>query len=137
MTSRISQLDAAGFLPAPGETEEEFLARTRAILDRHSEFEHLLTEEKELTVFDNITVSETAKIDPQILTAASEVTWDLYRFKTAHVPGFFLSRSIGLLWGGCLIGDPDENFSLFLIRNAFRTRERWMFYRKLYRFCHL
>ena len=52
------------------------------------------------------------------------------------MPGFFLSRSVGLLWGGCLIGDPDERFSLFLVRNSFRNKERWLFYRRTELFAH-
>ena len=134
--SQIAELDAAGFMPVPGESEEMFVSRVRGILDRHAQFDALLAENKTLTVFGEITVEEREKIPPEIIARAADVTWELYKFRTSHVPGFFLSRSVGLLWGGCLIGDPDENFSLFLIRNAFRTREKWLFYRRTELFAH-
>jgi len=136
MPSRISELDAAGFMPAPGETEACFVSRAESILERHREFDRELEESGRLTVFDSIEVSRDEKIDPAVIAAAGDVTWGLYRFRTEHVPGFFLSRSVGLLWGGVLIGDPDERFSFFLIRNSFRTREKWLFYRRTELFAH-
>ena len=135
MASRVAELDAAGFLPSPGETEEDFVRRAESILERHREFDRLLEEEGRVAVF-GIEASREEKIDPGIIASAGEVTWELYRFRTLHVPGFFLSRSVGLLWGGVLIGDPDERFSLFLVRDSFRTRERWLFYRRTELFAH-
>ena len=38
----------------------------------------------------------------QSLPEADELTGELYDFRTVHVPGFFLSRDVGLLWGGCM-----------------------------------
>ena len=136
MASYIAELDAAGFLPVPGESERDFIARAEGILACHRDFDEALELEGELRVFDFVQVSREEKIDPEIIDKSGEVTWNLYRFKAPHVPGFFLSRSVGLLWGGCLIGDPDERFSLFLIRNVFRTRERWLFYRRTELFAH-
>ncbi len=136
MLSKAVELDAAGFLPQPGESAEQFAERVESILTCHADFDRQLSEYGKLTVFDSIEVSETEKIDPQLLSDSGDVTWELYRFRSTHVPGFFLSRSIGALWGGCLIGDPDLNFSVFLIRNIFRFRERWLFYRRTELFAH-
>lgn len=136
MINKVLELDAAGFLPSPGETAEEFVNRAEAIRRCHRKFDEKLQECGSLVVFDSIEVSDKEKIDPELITSAGNLTWDLYRFRSRHVPGFFLSRSIGLLWGGCLIGDPDLLFSVFLIRNAFRTREKWLFYRRTELFAH-
>ena len=136
MASIIAELDAAGFMPLPGESEKEFIARADGILACHRDFDEALETEGKLTVFDFAEVTKEEKIPPEIIAQAGDVTWDLYRFRIAHVPGFFLSRSVGLLWGGCMIGDPDERFSLFLVRNSFRTRERWLFYRRTELFAH-
>ena len=136
MPSRIAELDAAGFMPAPGEEQACFIRRAENILERHREFDRLLDESGRLTVFDSVEVSRDEKIDPAIIAESGDVTWRLYRFRTEHVPGFFLSRSVGLLWGGVLIGDPDECFSFFLIRNSFRTKEKWLFYRRTELFAH-
>lgn len=136
MASQIAEFDAAGFMPLPDETEAAFTARVNGILACHKDFDEMLQQEGSLRVFDYVTVSQSEKIDPQIMAPSGDLTWKLYRFRTTHVSGFFLSRAVGLLWGGCLIGDPDEHFSLFLIRNSFRTKERWMFYRRTELFAH-
>ena len=136
MSSRIAGLDAAGFMPLPGESEADFIKRSEGILACHRDFEEMLEVQGKLTVFDFVEVKKEEKIPPEIMEQAGEVTWNLYRFKVSHVPGFFLSRAVGLLWGGCLIGDPDEHFSLFLIRNSFRKKERWLFYRRTELFAH-
>ena len=136
MSSCIAGLDAAGFMPLPGESEADFIKRSEGILACHRDFEEMLEAQGKLTVFDFVEVKKEEKIPAEIMEQAGEVTWDLYRFKAPHVPGFFLSHSIGLLWGGCLIGDPDEQFSLFLIRNSFRNKERWLFYRRTELFAH-
>ena len=136
MSSRIAGLDAAGFMPLPGESEADFIKRSEGILACHRDFEEMLEVQGKLTVFDFVEVKKEEKIPREIMEQAAEVTWNLYRFKVSHVPGFFLSRAVGLLWGGCLIGDPDEHFSLFLIRNSFRKKERWLFYRRTELFAH-
>ena len=136
MSSYIAGLDAAGFMPLPGESEADFIERSEGILACHRDFDEMLEVQGKLTVFDFVEVKKEEKIPPEIMEQAGEVTWNLYRFKVAHVPGFFLSRAVGLLWGGCLIGDPDERFSLFLVRNSFRNKERWLFYRRTELFAH-
>ena len=136
MASVIAELDAAGFMPLPGESEAEFTARANGILACHRDFDEMLEEAGRLTIFDFVEVSKEDRIPAEIMEQAGDVTWDLYRFRAPHVPGFFLSRAVGMLWGGCLIGDPDERFSFFLIRSSFRTRERWLFYRRTELFAH-
>ncbi len=127
---RYCALDAAGFLPGAGEAPAEFLSRVEAILDAHREFEAELAEKGEVTVFDGIRVRTADRIPAEIIAEAEEVTGKLYDFRVRHVPGFFLSRDVGLLWGGCLIADTELPLSIFLIRGAFRTRERWLFYNR-------
>ena len=126
----ILDFDARGFMPMPGESGEDFAARTREILTRHGELMRELEENGKTTVFDDVELSFDERIGEEIVSEAADLTWGLYRFKSTHVPGFFLSRAVGLLWGGCMIADPDEKISVFLIRNAFKTRSRWLFYRR-------
>ncbi len=124
------ELDRSGFLPGVGEGSEAFFARAGATLAAHRAFEAELAAAGEAVVFDGIRVSETDRIPPEIIAEADEETGTLYDFRTTHVPGFFLSRDVGLLWGGCLIGDTESLLSIFLIRGAFRTRARWLFYNR-------
>ncbi len=127
---RAVELDRAGFLPGVAENETEFFARVAATLEAHKSFLEKLESERELLVFGEVRVSETDRIPAEITAEAEEVTRRLYDFGIEHVPGFFLSRDVGLLWGGCMISDPDEFLSIFLIRGAFRTRRKWLFYNR-------
>ena len=129
-TAVLARLDAAGFIPSPGESDEEFLRRVGRSIDVHTEFERKLEAEGETAVFDDIHVCAADRIPSELFDEAAKITSARYGFAVRHVPGFFMSHSVGLLWGGCLIGDPDEGFSVFLIRDAFRAREKWLFYRR-------
>jgi len=124
----LTALDAAGFIAGRGETEAEYLARVSRIRSAHADFLARLQNDGSAEALDGITVSSDSAIPGEFYDAPAEITQKLYGFEVRHVPGFFLSRQVGLLWGGCLIGDPDLDFSLFLLRGSFRHREKWLFY---------
>ena len=126
----LTALDAAGFIAGSGETEAEYLDRVSRIRAAHADFLDRLQRSGSAEALDGITVKSEDAIPPEFYDAPAETTRKLYGFEVRHVPGFFLSRQVGLLWGGCLIGDPDLDFSLFLLRGTFRNREKWLFYRR-------
>ncbi|PWM86034.1 MAG: hypothetical protein DBX90_02750, partial [Lentisphaerae bacterium] len=103
--------------------------RVETILGIHREFEAELAAAGEVGVY-GLQLRSQDRIPDEIIGEAEEVTDRLYSFRTRHVPGFFLSRDVGLLWGGCMICDPDHPLSVFLIRGAFRKRQRWLFYNR-------
>lgn len=127
--ARGVELDGAGFLPRRGESAEQFFRRVETILGIHREFEAELAAAGEVGVY-GLQLRSQDRIPDEIIGEAEEVTDRLYSFRTRHVPGFFLSRDVGLLWGGCMICDPDHPLSVFLIRGAFRKRQRWLFYNR-------
>lgn len=127
--ARGVELDGAGFLPRRGESAEQFFRRVETILGIHREFEAELAAAGEVGVY-GLQLRSQDRIPDEIIGEAEEVTDRLYSFRTRHVPGFFLSRDVGLLWGGCMICDPDQPLSVFLIRGAFRKRQRWLFYNR-------
>lgn len=127
--ARGVELDGAGFLPRRGESAEQFFRRVETILGIHREFEAELAAAGEVGVY-GLQLRSQDRIPDEIIGEAEEVTDQLYSFRTRHVPGFFLSRDVGLLWGGCMICDPDQPLSVFLIRGAFRKRQRWLFYNR-------
>lgn len=127
--ARGVELDGAGFLPRHGESAEQFFLRVETILGIHREFEAELAAVREVGVY-GLQLRSQDRIPDEIIGEAEEVTDRLYSFRTRHVPGFFLSRDVGLLWGGCMICDPDHPLSVFLIRGAFRKRQRWLFYNR-------
>ena len=126
----LASLDRAGFLPESGESAARFRSRVERIRDRQKKFLSDLSAAGRLSVLDGIEVDASARIPEEIVGEAGEVTEKLYGFSAHHVPGFFLSRDVGLLWGGCMIADTEDLLSLFLIRGAFRSRQRWLFYRR-------
>ena len=126
----LTALDAAGFIAGNGETEAEYADRVSRIRAAHADFLERLQSSGSAEALDGITVKSEDAIPREFYDAPAETTRRLYGFEVRHVPGFFLSRQVGLLWGGCLIGDPELDFSLFLLRGTFRNREKWLFYRR-------
>lgn len=130
LLQQLTALDAAGFLITGNEDAGQFLKRVEAVKAVYAEFEAELADRKKVKVFDLFEVDQESRITPEIAEEAAGITGKLYGFKVSHVPGFFLKRQIGWLWGGCLIGDPEVNFAVFLLRNAFRRKRRFLNYRR-------
>lgn len=127
---KLTALDAAGFLITEDESAEEFLQRVEDTEKVYAEFEEKLASGEKAEVFDMFEVSAADRISAELAGEAAGITMNLYGFSVSHVPGFYLTRQIGLLWGGCLIGDPEQNFAVFLLRNAFRRKRRFLNYRR-------
>lgn len=128
LIEELTALDAAGFIAGCGETEADYLLRVGRIRVAHEDFSRRLEENGETEALEGITVRSADAIPMEFYDIPAQTTWRLYGFSIRHVPGFFLSRKVGILWGGCLIGDADLDFSLFLLRDTFRKREKWLFY---------
>lgn len=125
---KLISLDAAGFLITEGESAEEFLQRVSDTDKVYADFNAELDAGKKVKIFDLFEVDADCRISPELAGEAAKITGDLYGFAVNHVPGFYLTKEIGLLWGGCLIGDPDEKFAVFLLRDAFRKHRRFLNY---------
>lgn len=121
-------LDAAGVIPGSGEKPEEFFRRAQRTFDVQRQLFNALTLNKKELIFDGIEVDIERRVDDFLLEDSRKITDEMYGFRVEHIPGFFLSRSVGPLWGGCLIGDPDIDLAVFFLRDAFREREKWLFY---------
>lgn len=127
---QLSELDARGFLAGADESTEEFLRRVEQIKSVQQEFADALADGKDVEIFPPFKVNSAAEIAPELLDEAAEKTFPRYGFALRHVRGFYLTRAIGWLWGGCMLGDPESGFSVFLLRNAFRTRKKFLNYRR-------
>lgn len=126
----LALFDAAGFPARDGESPEDLRKRVKETLAVQEEFLTQLKENSKAIVFDEIELFHKDLIPEELTSEVEELTDNLYGFKVKHVAGFFLSGTVGLLWGGCLIGDPDTNFSVFLLRNGFKNKKRWLFYNR-------
>lgn len=127
-TTDLLQLDRVGFLPAPGMSEAEFVESACRILETHRNFDEKLESEGSADIFDVVTVTPEERIEPALISEVADITTRLYGFAVHHVPGFYLTRAVGLLWGGCMLGDRDEHFSVLLLRNAFKKKRRFLNY---------
>lgn len=125
-----AELDRSGFLPLPGEDFDGFMNRFKLSEDAFRDFEKELSEKGCAALFDEFEVTPSDRIPSEIMNEAAEKTQALYKFENRRVPGFFLSRKIGVLWGGCMIGDPDNGFATMLLRQAFRNRSKWYVYER-------
>ncbi len=126
----LAVLDAAGYLVGRDEDIDAFRERLRKLGEQEEEFNRSIQEKGEAEPFPGLRVREADRIPPEIIAEAAEITEKLYAFRVQHVPGFFLSGSVGPLWGGCMISDTETPFSVFLIRSSFRTRQRFFIYRR-------
>ena len=121
-------LDAAGVIPGAGESDDEFFARAQRTFDVQRKLFNALTLNRKELIFDGIETDIELKVDDFLLEDSRKLTDELFSFRVEHIPGFFLSKSVGPLWGGCLIADPDIDLAVFFLRDAFKDREKWLFY---------
>lgn len=137
----LVELDAMGLLIAKDENLKSYKKRIEALFTHLAEIENDLASSNELRLFDAITVYNNRRIGPEILQEAAELNRKFYDFEIDWVPGFFLPRSLGLLWGGCAISFPEDSLSIFLIRSNFAKKHRWLFYRRdellAHELCHI
>jgi hypothetical protein len=127
---KLVELDANGLLLAPGETVEHFKQRLLTLKGHLNEIRSELKEKGSLDLTPSITLERKRRIPRAILAEAAAINAEHYGFSINWVPGFFLSKSLGFLWGGCAISFPEENLSIFLIRASFAERKRWLMYRR-------
>ncbi len=106
-------LDANGFLPRPGESRADFLARA-------------LKEPYESPELDD-TFADALPLPSDILSEGAERTKALYGFEALYVPGYALKRGFGFLWAGCTLTDNQDR-SVFALRFPFATQTRWFIY---------
>jgi len=109
-------LDAAGILPAPGESMAAFLARA----------------EKELSsppidVSGEPDFAGAEPIPPSVSTEGNACTERLFGFSVRHVPGYFIKHGTGLFFGGFTVEDENGK-TCFALRDSFRSRQRWFLY---------
>lgn len=122
-----AELDRRGILPAPGEELADFASRLGRLRDDMDEFELELERDGRVGMI-GLTMRAEDRIPDVVMAEARDKNQSLYGFHADWVPGFFMSKSLGLLWGGCSLSFPDDNFSIFLIRASFAKTKKWFIY---------
>lgn len=125
----LAQLDSSGFLLKPDENAENFVERIRAMHSRFLDFLGKTSGGKPFEIYRNIFISEEERISDEIIEEASRTTEALYGFSVRWVPGYFVSRGLGCLWGGCALSDDEpDTVPVFIIRKRFQTARKWFVY---------
>ena len=137
----FTDFDSMGLLAAPGETPEQFRERITKLFRHLREIYAELDKKGSITLFETITLEKARHIPPEIIGEAAEINNKFYGFSIRWVPGFFLSRNLSFLWGGCAISFPEDSLSVFLIRAAFAEKRKWLFYTReellAHELCHI
>lgn len=127
--SKLSHLDSLGFLIGIKETFEDFRQRLLDLSVELEKFEDKLEQGvDEVEIFDGVVVCKDKRIPVEIIEEAGKVTESYYRFSISWAPGFFMSKDIGLLWGGCALTDTEQILTVFLIRSSFKNKRKWFIY---------
>ena len=136
----LIRLDSRGFFPAPGEDETSFLSSVRKLAESYEALEAGLASGEKLDEAVGFRIGEGIPIGPDVMSEAAEETREKFDFEIDWVPGYFLSRGLGFLWGGCTI-ITDTDLALFFIRRDFRERKKWFLYSRrellAHELCHV
>lgn len=127
----LLMLNSHGIFPAPSEGEEEFRKR---ILQEYDYTENINSQKDRIILWqssngkDKLEADEKNRIDRELFAPAYELTRKLYGFAADYVQGFYLFEKVGLLWGGCSIYDDETQMKVFLLRPAFKKKNRFLIY---------
>ena len=125
----LAELDSLGFLLKPDEDAGTFVGRIRAMHSRFLDFLEKTSGGTSYEIYHNIFISEQERISDEIIEEASLTTVALYGFSIQWVPGYFVSRGLGWLWGGCALSDDEpDTVPVFIIRKRFQTVRKWFVY---------
>lgn len=126
----LAILDSGGLLIAPGEDIDVYKKRIAGLLRFRDQVENDLSSNGNFELDKDFILPQENRIPDEIINEAAQITEPLYAFSVRWVPGFFLSQSLGLLWGGCSFTETGSDVNVFLIRGSFALKPRWFIYRR-------
>ena len=136
----LAELDAQGISPSPQETLEEFAERLEGLNLNFAKMEDALHHNGEYNV-EGVTVKASARISEEIFEEPMERTNRLFGFRCDWVPGFFFQASPLSFFGGYAFYFFPEFFAMFLARNSFRNKRKWLFIERdelvAHEMCHI
>ncbi len=123
----LAELDSMGILLAPNEELDEFKTRSIEFLKNIEELEDKINEHEQVEI-DGIELRKSQIISKDYFEDCDEITNSAYEFSIDWIPAFFAKKDLGLLCGGCSIYFPENNLSIFLIRESFKKSKKWLIY---------
>lgn len=137
----LAELDQRGLLLAPNENLVEYKKRLAGLDKSLHDIEKDIFQKDGIKFSDDLILCRENHISAEIMEEAAEHTRSFYDFNIGWMPGFFLSKRLGMLWGGCAIFLQNNALPIFLIRTNFAKSKRWLFYRRdelmAHELCHV
>ncbi len=134
------KFDNNGLLIGPGESIPEYVNRLKILGNNINEFNDELAEKNSIE-FLNISFRKESIIPDEMFNRANDRIQKLYDIKIDWVPGFFSDHKMGLLFAGCAIYSFEDFFAIFIVRSAFRRKEKWLIYSRTeliaHELCHI
>lgn len=144
----LVDLDKQGFIFAPQETIEAYLQRVQQLGQNYKEINDSLQKEHIFSVYDKdrggeskplITFENEDLIPNFQYQEASIITDKKYAFTIDWIVGFY--QNSGILFGGGTYFFPEQQLSIFVINNAFKTKKKWFIYSRnellAHELCHV
>ena len=125
----LADFDKRGLICGADESLEQYCDRLETFQKNLDEMEGEIKENGFLSLEDMKFPNE-ERIPESSFSASAKINRDLYDFSIDWVPGFFLTPRFGMLFGGCAYSFDPDFFSLFIIRNSFKKKKKWLFYER-------
>lgn len=125
--AEILELDACGFLAAPGETREDYLRRVEKLKSDCGAVTNLPPDGKQLSQLVEFPVGQIEPLAHDIMDEAAEKTVPLFGFRADWAPAYFPQKGLGFLWGGCTV-ETENGVPIFFLRKSFSKRRKWFIY---------
>ena len=136
----LAKLDQCGFIMSSDETSRQYVQRIRTFRENSLKMESALRQKGEYE-FEGMTFKETQRIPEKIFREASEVCEKKYAFSIDWVPGFYMNPRFSMLFGGCAFSYYPDFFALFIIRQSFKKKKKWLIYNRdellSHELCHI
>ncbi len=123
----LIELDKQGLLIGAKEDINSYKQRLLNIEKDIVSLGHELQEKGRIELFNKVYASEKDIINTEILQEAKQQTESTYNFSINWIPGFYLSKGLGFLTGGCS-ATTESGFTFFLIRSSFSSSKKWLWY---------
>ena len=136
----LVEFDNKGLLLGPDESLEDYVRRLDSLKRNIEALAQELDENGQVELL-NTHFSRDDVIPPDVFRSAQSVTRNLYDFEIDWVPGFFANYRMGILFAGCAMYSHDDFFAVFIVRKAFKAKEKWMIYSRTelmaHELCHI
>jgi hypothetical protein len=137
----LVSLDKQGVLIAPGEDLDSFKKRLLKAKATEERISSELDKDGKSELYPGYWVYDEFKIPKTKLQRVSSKTSQPFAFKIDWVPAFYAKKSMGILWGGCAITFPEDEYAVFIIRREFKNKQTWLIYSRdellAHELCHI